>query len=269
VYWPLYSLYSEEALVGLIRLLGVLLLPGLVLLTPSVEAREGSVQTVIGFSQGGIPLVVHHLGMGATRVLAFGGQHGGPERNTIELADRLRQYFESRPEEIPSNVTLDLLVAANPDGEASGSRQFLSGVDPNRNWGSDQWQADGFDSNGQFRVGLGGAEPFSEPETRALRDWVIASRPVLVINYHSAGGFMFGSGSELVDAYAEASGYFRPTPGGGGQRLLNYRVTGGMNVWLRDQGIPGILVELTSPTSVEFERNLAGLRAVLARLAVS
>jgi hypothetical protein len=78
---------------------------------------------------------------------------------------------------------------------------------------------------------------------------------------------MFGSQSELVDAFAAASGYYRPAPGGGGQRLLNYRVTGGMNFWLRDQNIPGILVELTSPTSVEFDRNLAALRAVLARLA--
>jgi hypothetical protein len=39
-----------------------------------------------------------------------------------------------------------------------------------------------------------------------------------------------------------------------------------MNVWLRDNGIPAILVELTTPRSTEIERNLAGVRAVLANL---
>ena len=84
------------------------------------------------------------------------------------------------------------MPVANPDGLAAGSRQFPSGVDPNRNWGGGDWRADAYDSNAVFRVGLGGSEPFSEPETRALADWVLANRPALVVNYHSAGGFMFG-----------------------------------------------------------------------------
>jgi hypothetical protein len=39
-----------------------------------------------------------------------------------------------------------------------------------------------------------------------------------------------------------------------------------MNVWLRENGIPGILVELSTPHSTEIERNLAGLKAALAVL---
>ena len=239
-------------------LLGLLLALGP--LTASVAAAEPS-WTVIGFSQGGLPLVVHHLGDGARRVLVVGGQHGGPEANTIRLADGLLTYFADHPEELPAAAGLDFLTAANPDGAESGSRQFLSGVDPNRNWGSADWQADAWDSNGLFRPGLGGPSPFSEPETRALRGWILDSRPELVINYHSAGGFMFGGQGEVVEAYAEASGYRRPTPGG--PSPLGYRVTGSMNVWLREQGLPGILIELTSPYNPEIERNLAGLRAVL------
>ncbi len=229
-------------------------------LTASVVAAEPS-WTVIGFSQGGLPLVVHHLGDGAWRVLVVGGQHGGPEANTIRLADGLLAYFTDHPGELPADAGLDVLTVANPDGAESGSRQFLSGVDPNRNWGSADWQADAWDSNGLFRPGLGGPWPFSEPETRALRGWILDNRPELVINYHSAGGFMFGGQSELVEAYSEASGYRHPTSGG--PSPLGYRVTGSMNVWLRESGLPGILVELTSPYNPELERNLAGLRAVL------
>jgi hypothetical protein len=40
-----------------------------------------------------------------------------------------------------------------------------------------------------------------------------------------------------------------------------------MNVWLRETGIPAILVELSTPHDTEIERNLAGLKAVLQYLA--
>jgi hypothetical protein len=144
----------------------------------------------------------------------------------------------------------------------------MDGVDPNRNWGGGDWRADAYDSNGVFRLGLGGPEPFSEPETQAVANWVIGSQPAFVANYHSAGGFMFGGrdglAGELSAAYADASGYAWPQPGVGGQRSpLAYQASGSMNVWLRDMGIPAVLVELTTPRSTEIERNLAGLKAAL------
>jgi hypothetical protein len=184
-------------------------------------------------------------------------------------------YFSSNPEELPAGLGLDILTVANPDGLAAGSRQFQSGVDPNRNWGGSDWRTDAFDSNAQFRIGLGGNEPFSEPETRALGDWVLAARPAMVINYHSAGGFMFGprdgAPGELAGIYADVSGYAWPggaAPGGGGTRSpLGYSASGSMNVWLRETGIPAILVELSTPWYPEIDRNLSALKAVLHKLA--
>jgi predicted deacylase len=227
---------------------------------------------IIGISQAGAPLVVYAVGNGTKRVLVLGGQHGGPEANTVELVDGLLEYFDANPSDVPSGIELDLLPVANPDGLAAGSRQFGSGVDPNRNWGGGDWQADAFDSNAVFRVGLGGPEPFSEPETRALADWVVAMHPAFIVNYHSAGGFMFGArdglAGELSSTYADASGYEWPAPSVDGQRSpLAYRASGSMNAWLRESGIPSILVELTTPRSTDIERNLAGLEAVLADLA--
>src|SRR5262249_42456176 len=227
----------------------------------------------IGTSQGGQPLLVYELGSGAQRVLILGGQHGGPERNTVELTQAVLDYFTTNPDDLPASISLDVMPVAHPDGVAAGSRQFLDGVYPNRNWGGNDWRADAYDSNAQFRVGLGGSEPFSEQETRALADWVLSTKPALVINYHSAGGFMFGPRDglpgELATLYADATGYSWPNPVGGGRSPLGYAASGSMNVWLRESGIPAILVELSTPWYPEIERNLSGLKAVLQRLAGS
>ncbi|MGE3913378.1 MAG: M14 family zinc carboxypeptidase [Chloroflexota bacterium] len=242
-------------------------------LLPSVREARAEVElpwTPIGFSQGGQPLVLRHLGDAQNRVLILGGQHGAPEANTIELVNELTTYLVEHSDAIPKSLGLDILAITNPDGATAGSRQYLSGVDPNRNWGGPDWASDAYDSNGRFRPGLGGPEPFSEQETRALADWMLANRPLLTVNYHSAGGFLFGTrdgkGGELTSAYVEASGYYAPTPGGGGSPLP-YRATGSLNVWARTVGLNTLFIELSTPTAIEFERNLAGLLAVLPLLA--
>jgi hypothetical protein len=217
--------------------------------------------------------VLRHFGDAKNRILILGGQHGGPEANTIELVDQLTAFFVANPGEVPKTIGLDILAITNPDGATAGIRQYLSGVDPNRNWGGADWASDAYDSNGQFRPGLGGTEPFSEQETRALADWMLAHRPLLTVNYHSAGGFMFGSrdgpNAAITEAYVAASGYYAPTPGGGGGggSPLSYRATGSLNVWARSVGLGTLFIELATPTAIEFDRNLAGLQAVLPLLA--
>ncbi len=267
----------QGRIIGQVRpaLAAMLMAALLAALTSVTGALADSPSLTIGYAQSGAPLVVYQLGSGTRRVLVVGGQHGGPERNTVELVEALLEHFAGTPEDFPPGLGLDIITAANPDGLAIGSRQFLSGVDPNRNWGGSDWRSDAYDSNARFRLGLGGPEPFSEPETQALAEWVLANPPALVINYHSAGGFMFGprdgKGGELAATYADWSGYGWPggSGSGGAANVLGYRASGSMNVWLRELGIPAILVELTTPWSPEIERNLIALRAVLQRLAES
>ena len=247
-----------------------LLVAGLLSLGLATPASADTRSSDIGTSQQGAPITMFELGAGPKKVLILGGQHGAPEANTVELVNGLLEYFDGNPSEVPSDIELDLIPVANPDGLAMGSRQFADGVDPNRNWGGSDWRADAFDSNAVFRVGLGGTEPFSEVETQALANWILANQPAFVANYHSAGGFMFGTRNGLSSAYADASGYNWPQPGVNGQRSpLPYQASGSMNVWLRESGIPSILVELTTQRSTEIERNLAGIKAVLGVLSGS
>jgi Zinc carboxypeptidase len=237
---------------------------------PSVTELAQS-RSAIGFSQAGDPIEVYHVGRGRRRVLILGGQHGKPEANTVELVQLFRAFFSDWPRELPPNIGLDVVPTANPDGLKAGIRQYLSGVDPNRNWDSGNWSPDAFVSGGRlYRPGLGGSKPFSEQETRALADWVLQRRPAFVINYHSAGGFLLGErggfAGQLAATYATASGYWWPPPG---VDPFSYPITGSMDDWLTKIGIANIFVELTTYTDVELERNLAGLRAVLAQLAKS
>ena len=233
------------------------------------QARPSGVRrTAIGRTQGGRAIAVYHLGGDRRRVLVIGGQHGWPEANAVTLAEAILDHFAYHEADIPNGVGLDIITVANPDGFVAGSRQYLSGVDPNRNWASDDWEPDAYDSLGQFWYGLGGPAPMSEPETRLLASWISRHHPVLVVNYHSAGGFVStgqdGVSWDLATLYAEASGY--PCYGSD-QAPFGYPITGAMDGWLAERRIADIFVELSTLEDPEVDENLAGLTAVLARVA--
>lgn len=71
----------------------------------------------------------------------------------------------------------------NPDGSY--------GVDLNRNYGPyAYWDAEnGNSSTEYFYATYRGPEPFSEPETRAIRDFLKEHKIRTCLNYHSAGGY--------------------------------------------------------------------------------
>src|SRR5204862_8190004 len=137
----------------------------------------------------------------------------GPEANTSALTYLLRDYFAAHPEEIPAGLRLAFIPEANPDGIALNRRLYLSGVDPNRNWDTPEWETDAYDSDGRFVPGLGGPRPMSEHETRQLADWVLALRPAAVVQYNSRGGIIVGA-RVLAAPYAAACVKSPPPPVG-------------------------------------------------------
>jgi serine/threonine protein kinase len=121
------------------------------------------------------------------------------QTNTRDLVTTIVDYFDRNLHTVPDHTALYLIPSINPDGEVANSRYNAHGVDINRNWNTDDWTRDpGEPGHPQGKSGAGGAKPFSEPETRALRDLLqrlkAEGRDVLVIVLHSSVTLSRGSG---------------------------------------------------------------------------
>ena len=245
--------------------------------TPAFLSTRDYGYAIIGFSVEGRAIEVFSFGDGPNNVVFVGGIHGGYEWNTVLLAYEMIDYFNGNRDAIPSGVTVHIVPAANPDGlyQVTGRDGRFSadligdwpraarfngrGVDLNRNWScgwspSARW--------GSMAVDPGSA-PFSEPETRALRDFFIRLAPSSVLFWHSAFGLVAAGqcggnvgGAELAQIYGEAAGY----PVGA---FTAYALSGTASDWLSEQGVPAAAVELTTHERTEFGRNLEGVLATL------
>ncbi len=248
--------------------------------TPPPAPDELFFDTItIGQSYGGRPVVSYRFGSGANHIVIVGGMHGGYEWNSILLADRLREHFQLASRSVPATVTLHIIPNANPDGlytvtghegpftpadlsdDTFPGRFNGNGVDLNRNWDCN-WTANGLWRNQPVS---GGANPFSEPESQALRDYLLAQNPALVLFLHSAANAIYVSGCatphptshELALIYGQASGY--PVF----ELFEHYPITGDAGDWLTTQGIASFTVELFSHESLDWDQNLAGVNALL------
>jgi protein MpaA len=115
--------------------------------------------------------------------LIVGGQHGEEPESTFVLSRALRCL-----EGAPSKAAV--VLSANPDGIARGTRGNANGVDLNRNYPTADWQAEpvtycwqvGAESEVRLSTGSG---PGSEPETRAFIELVERLKPERVVAVHA------------------------------------------------------------------------------------
>lgn len=249
--------------------------------TSTPEVDDG--MTVIGTSTQGRAITAYHYGEGEEEVVFVGGIHGGYSWNTALVAYELMDYLEGNAANIPENVKVTVIPVLNPDGlqlVAGTSSRFaasdvdkakastidgrLNGndVDLNRNFDCD-WQTNG---TWQSRTVSGGTRAFSEPESAAIRDYILANDPASVVVWYSAAGGVFSSNChgevlpetrELTKTYAEASGYRAF------EEFDFYEITGDMVNWLAKEGVPAISVLLTNHTDTEWSKNRAGVEALL------
>jgi protein MpaA len=136
--------------------------------TPAVPIAKES----IGSSVEGRAIRLVRLGdpAAARRVLVVGCVHGDECAARAVVGELLRRRT------VPAGVQLLLVRSANPDGQAAHRRQNAHGVDLNRN-SSAGWRP-------LRGAQYSGRRPWSEPESRALRDLVLRERPALVLWYH-------------------------------------------------------------------------------------
>lgn len=250
------------------------------------ETKTAEVQPeeVIGKSAGGRDIRAYHYGTGAKEILLVGGIHGGYSWNTALLAYQMMDYLDANPKAIPSGVRVTVIPVLNPDGlsrvvdsagrfkptdvstspEAKTAGRFNSNnVDLNRNFDCN-WQATAVWQN---KTVSGGTGVFSEPEARAIRDYAQKPEITAVVAWYSSAGGVFSSSCNgevsaatqtMTDVYAKASGY--PAH----KDFDYYEISGDMTNWFAKNNVPAIGVVLTSSDDVEWDKNLAGVKAVLA-----
>jgi predicted deacylase len=113
---------------------------------------------------------------------------------------------------------------------------------------------------------------FSEPEADALRALVEAEKPQVAVFWHSQANAVYASECEngilpetrsAMNAYATAGGYKAV------DTFDAYSVTGDAEGWLASIGIPAITVELATSNTTEWEKNRAGIEAIIALYAAA
>ena len=258
--------------------------PAMPVVTPvATSTKVLASSAVIGHSVQGRDITAYTYGNGPTHLLFVGGIHGGYEWNSVLLAYTFMDYIIANPEMISKDLTVAVIPDANPDAvfavtgkegrfdisDVSTSSKVLTAarfnadnVDLNRNFDC-KWQPK---STWQTKTVSGGTSAFSEPESQTIREYIGSFQPSAAIFWHSQSNGVFASQCkngilpktlDIMNAYSKASGY--PAT----KTFDAYATTGAADDWLASQKIPAITVELQTHSSIEWERNLAGIKAIL------
>lgn len=249
---------------------------------PVVEEVTDPQVVVIGQSVEGRDIESYTFGEGDRHLLFVGGVHGGYEWNSVVLAYEFLDYLKENPDFIPEGLQVSVIPSLNPDGvyevvgiegpfaisdvsvskeESKPGRFNANDVDLNRNFDC-KWKPE---STWQGNVVSAGSSAFSEPEAVALRDFVMETDPDAVVFWHSQSDAVYASECEegiltgtreLMNIYSNASGY--PAV----DSFDAYEITGDAEGWLASIGIPAVTVELKTHETIEWDRNIAGVKAL-------
>jgi predicted deacylase len=243
----------------------------------------GPVRTVIGQSVKGRQIEAYTYGKGDKHLVFVGGIHGGYEWNSTLLAYTFLDHLDANPTLIPDGLKITVIPNANPDGlfavvgkegrftvadvststtvQAAG-RFNANKVDLNRNFNC-KWQPKSTWRSAEVSAGT---SAFSEPEARAIRDFASSTSPDAFVFWHSQSNAVYASQCNngilpgtlsLMNTYATAAGY--PAV----KTFDAYVTTGAADDWLASVNIPAITVELKTHETIEWEKNLAGIHALI------
>ena len=238
---------------------------------PTATPDLGPETIIIGQSVRGAQIEAVRLGDGDKSIVMIGGLHAGAVPGSVSLAEQAIRYFQDNLPLIPNNATLYIVPSVSLDspyspGELEG-RLNANGVDLNRNWDC-RWTEDA-KWRGNVIPGSGGSAPFSEPETRALRNFIedVDAKVVVFWEARATNGLTSpGSCSSsplvsnrLAQVYGLAAGYEVADF----EDLTNQEINGDGTNWLDSQNIPAISVLLPDYTEMDWNNSLAGISAVL------
>ncbi len=173
---------------------------------------------------------------GACRLLIMAGIHG-EEPETTFLLSRAVRAFDSNFENVA------VVLCANPDGVALGTRGNANGVDLNRNFPTDNWNASPVQSRSILEAPRDtelspGKVPASEPEVQALIKLVETLSPKAVVSLHSPIG--------CIDAPAKTAlvqdlmAVFNVP----WVQDIGYSTPGSFGTWCKGKGLECVTIEL-------------------------
>ncbi|MDF1512451.1 MAG: protein kinase [Anaerolineae bacterium] len=218
----------------------------------SVQGRELS-YTKIGYENAPTAVVVI-------------GSIQGDQVTTRNLVTALINHYVQNPDQVPLDTQLTLIPSINPDGNVLGSRFNAHEVDLNRNWAASDWVSNAaVPGYPEGKAGSGGLQPFSEPETRLLRDYInnLKSNTTLrVFVLHSSvrlsSGEIYPGGNsaiELATAYANATGYAIENA------WAAYVTSGEAVTWCEEQGV--LAIDVVIPATQNPGSLVSGNRTLL------
>lgn len=284
------SFFTKKTVFFIVAILTVMLIVFLKLnkktevpvVTPPVAKEVPTVKKeVIGKSVEGREIENYTFGNGPKHLVFVGGIHGGYEWNSVMLAYKLIDFLKENPNELNANLTVSVIPSANPDGlfkvvDREG-RFGVSDVSDNVPLGTGRFNANGVDLNRNFdckwapeatwrsKKVSAGTQPFSEPESVAIRDFTLKEKPNAFVFFHSQANAVYASECkngvlpvtlDIMNVYAKSAGY--PAI----KSFDSYVVTGDVEGWLASINIPAISVELKTHETIEWEKNLAGIKAL-------
>ena len=202
---------------------------------------------IIGHSRKGKP--IYYFGAVKERnpkILITGGIHAREYITTLLCLEMLKAFCKSG-----KGASVYVVPAVNPDGIKIAENQIIDykanavGVDLNVNFDA-KW---GGGKKNTFKRGAEnfvGAFPFSEPETRALKNFTMLLRPDITLSYHSKGEEIYWN--FFQDAEREERDFYlgRQIQKATGYKLVTLKgSSGGYKDWCIEKlGIPAFTVEV-------------------------
>lgn len=244
---------------------------------PSIKSE------VIGKSVQGRDIEAFTYGDGSKHLVFVGGIHGGYEWNSVILAYKFINYLNDNQNTIPKDIKITVIPSLNPDGvyKVTGKEgMFDVGdvIDDENILASGRFNANNVDLNRNFDCNWAptsmwrskkvsaGSNAFSEPESKAFRDFVLNTNPAVVVFWHSQANAVYASSCNsevsketlsVMNAYADASGYKAE------KTFDSYAITGDSGDWLSTLDIPSVSVELKTHNSIEWDKNLLGIESLI------
>lgn len=206
----------------------------------------------LGRSRSGSPIELFGQQQTGTRLM-MSGLHGDEPEAVVALSAAMRML--PRPQ-----LGWGVLLCANPDGIARGTRGNALGVDLNRNFPASDWQA----GTVTYRWSINdprdtelspGRTSASEPETECVIHAIDMLNPPLVVVVHAPLGMVEDSvGTDAGRALADATGL--PL-----ESSVGYETPGSFGSWAMDRKLPVVTLELPHITPDDAVRVYAPILA--------